>query len=484
MKRLLLTLLLLALSFIGLIIVRTVRLRSLQPPVERATAGQPLPGAAEHLAGAIRIPTISNSDPARRDTQAFAALHGYLASAFPKAHATLCREVLGRDALLYTWPGSELLLATVVLMAHMDVVPVEPASESAWTYAAFSGQIAQGFVWGRGAMDDKVGVLGALEAVEALLTSGFRPRRTEYLAFGVDEEVGGIQGAAQIAALLRARSVRPELVLDEGGSVTDRIVPAVSQPVAVVGIVDKGYLNVQITAHDAGGPSWKPPRWTAAGRVARAAAALEDNPFPARLSGPTDRFFDYPSPEMSGGMRLVMANRWLFEPLILRKLAAAPSSNPGIRTTTAVTILEGSPKENVLASRARAVVNFRLYPGDAIAGVLAHVRRTVDDPTLDIRVIGDRAEASPISSTDSRAWGVLGRTIRQIFPEAVVAPYLGYGSDAEHFAGLSPNVYRFLPVLVRLEDLDRVHRINERIAVESYLRAVRFYAQFLQNAAG
>jgi len=138
----------------------------------------------------------------------------------------------------------------------------------------------------------------------------------------------------------------------------------------------------------------------------------------------------------------------------------------------------------VLASRARAVVNFRLYPGDDIAAVLSHVRRIVDDPTLEIRVIGDRAEASPISSTDSRAWAVLGRTIRQIFPEALVAPYLGYGSDAEHFTALSPNVYRFLPVVVRPEDLDRVHGTNERIAVEAYLRAVRFYVQFIQNTAG
>lgn len=483
MKRILLALLVLLAALAGVVLVRATRLPSLQLPAETAVTVEPLPGAAERLAAALRIPTVSHGDTARSDAAAFAALHAHLAGAFPRVHATLRREEVVRGAVLYTWPGSDPALAPVVLMGHLDVVPVEPGTDSAWTRPPFGGEIADGFVWGRGALDDKAGVLGILEAVEALLAGGFTPRRTVHLAFGGDEEVGGA-GARGIAALLRARGIRPELVLDEGGVVTEGIVPGVAGRVALIGIAEKGYLDVEITARDRGGHSSMPPRVTAVGRVSRAVTALEDHPLRAELGGTTGRFLDYLGPEMPFGMRVVMANRWLFGPAVRWQMSASPSTDAGIRTTTAPTMLQGSEKANVLASRARAVVNFRLRPGERIADVMEHVRRVVDDPALELRPVGPQAEPSPISSTDSEAWRALNRSIRQVYPEAVVAPYLVVGAtDARHFAGLSRNVYRFLPVVMRSEDLGRMHGTDERIAVDGYRRAVRFYAQLLRNTA-
>ncbi|HVR69657.1 MAG TPA: M20 family peptidase [Vicinamibacteria bacterium] len=438
--------------------------------------------AAERLAGAIRIRTLSTEDPGQRPDAEFAALHAYLARSFPRAHATLAREAVGRDALLYTWAGTDPALAPIVLMGHMDVVPVEAAAETAWEHPPFGGDVAGGFVWGRGSLDDKVTVLGILEAVEALAAGGFRPRRTVLLAFGADEEVGGGEGAAEVARLLRERLVVPELVLDEGGAILHDAVPGVRAPVALIGIAEKGFASVELVAKSEGGHSMAPPPHTTVGVLARAIARLEERQFPAELRGATAALFDYVGPEMPFGMRLLFANRWLFGPLIERNLARNPSTNAAIRTTTAATVFEGGPRHNVLPSQARAVVNFRILPGDSVAAVRQHVRDVVNDPAVVVTVLDPATEPSPVSPTDSAAWMVLQRTTRQVFPDAVVAPYLVTGgTDARHFSGLTPNVYRFTPTRMTLPDLTRVHGTNERVSVSNYAEAVQFYAQLLRN---
>src|SRR5687768_12253161 len=193
------------------------------PPVEAGTRS----GAAERLAGAIRIPTISPEDAAHFDAAAFQALHEYLAAQFPRTHSVLQRETVATHSLLYTWRGSEISLKPIMLIGHLDVVPVEPGTESVWQQEPFGGRIADGFVWGRGSIDDKSAVLGSLEAVEMLLEEGFQPTRSVYLAFGHDEEIGGTRGAGEIAALLQRRGVQLEMVVDEGGVLADGIVPGV-----------------------------------------------------------------------------------------------------------------------------------------------------------------------------------------------------------------------------------------------------------------
>jgi carboxypeptidase PM20D1 len=186
---------------------------------------------------------------------------------------------------------------------------------------------------------------------------------------------------------------------------------------------------------------------------------------------------------MAMPLRAVFANFWLFEGLVKKQLTATPATAAQVRTTTAPTMLSGSVQENILPAAARAVVNFRILPGDSIQGVLRHVRQIIDDPTVTVRIYpGMTAEPSPISATDSPAFGMLQRTIRQVYPEAVVAPGLMIGaSDARLYADVSRDVYRFVPLVVASEDLARVHGTNERMPVEDYARIVRFYRQLLEN---
>jgi carboxypeptidase PM20D1 len=254
--------------------------------------------------------------------------------------------------------------------------------------------------------------------------------------------------------------------------------------VALVGVAEKGFASVELVVEGEGGHSSMPPPNTAVGILSRAVARLEAEPLPADLRGGTRLLFEHVGPEMPFGMRLVFANLWLLEPVLLRQMAAKPSTNAGVRTTLAATMFEGSPKENVLPVRARAVVNFRILPGDSVQGVLEHVRRVVDDPRVKLSTLNFVSEPSPVSRTDSEAWRLLQKSIRQVFPKVLVAPYLGVSAaDARHFTGLSDNVYRFIPMQLESADLARIHGRDERVSVAGYADIVRFYAQYLRNAA-
>jgi carboxypeptidase PM20D1 len=485
MKRLLLLLSSALVLLAGVALARTVRYGPAQPVVEPAPEVAIPEGAAERLAGSLRIPTVSHEDLAAFDAEAFQALHAYLRAAFPRVHSQLRRETVGTHSLLYTWRGSDSSLKPVLLMGHLDVVPVEPGTEEKWQEHPFSGRIAGGFIWGRGAIDNKSAVLGTMEAVEMLLGAGFRPARTVYLAYGHDEEVGGTRGAREIAALLKRRGVELEMVLDEGGVIGDGIMPGISAPTALVGIAEKGFVSVELSTRAAGGHSSLPPRRSAIGILGAAIARLEESPMPARLHGPTQQLFERIAPRFPFAQRAVFANLWATRPLVMRKLEASPTTNAMVRTTTAATIFQAGTKENVLPSRARAVVNFRILPGDSVAGVLEHVRRVIDHPRVEVKPApGFSAEPSAVSSTESESFRAVERTIRSVAPETIVAPYLVVVvTDSRYYRELSRNVLRFLPVRLTARDLERMHGTNERIAVRDYERAIRFYRQLILNTA-
>lgn len=466
--------------------VRALRLTSRQvrvAPVHDVEVDVAL--AAERLAGALRFPTVSSQEPEATDAAAFDGLRGYLEQAFPLVHARLQRERVGDHSLLFTWSGSDASLLPMLLLSHLDVVPVEPGTEPAWEHAPFAGDVAAGFVWGRGALDDKAGVVGILEAVETLLARDVRPRRTIVLAFGHDEEVGGRRGAVAIAQRLQAARLRFEFILDEGMAIVEGVVPGVEEPVALIGVAEKGYATVRLAAKASGGHSSMPPRETAIGLLSRAIARLESHPMTARFEGVPAELLAALAPELPFGRRLILANLWLFRPLLVRQLASAPNTAALLRTTGAPTMLIAGVKENVLPQRAEALVNFRIRPGDSVAGVLEHVRRTVADPRVEVSLVGDHSsEPSPVSSAASSGFEAIARAVREVEPRALVAPSLVLGAtDARHYQALSPAVYRFLPVTLRPDDLPRVHGTNERIAVEDYRRAVRIYVQLLRRAA-
>ncbi|MBX6311431.1 MAG: M20 family peptidase [Isosphaeraceae bacterium] len=475
------------LVLVGVLLVRTFALTSRQGPAPPAVRLPVIDAEAiDRLAGAIRFPTISPQDPAASDAEAFGHLHDYLRRSFPETFQRLSPEVVAGHSLLFTWWGTDTALAPIVLLAHLDVVPVAADLEERWTHPPFSGAIADGYVWGRGTLDDKVAVVGILEAVERLLKQGFQPRRTVLLAFGHDEEIGGRRGARALAALLRKRKIRPLCVLDEGSAIGQGLIPGLAAPVALVGIAEKGYLTVELSTEAAGGHSSMPPAQTAVGIIAAAVARLEQNPMPGSLDGVVGQTFAHLGPEMPFGLRMVFANLWLFGGLVERQLAARPATNAALRTTMAATLIEGGLKENILPTRARAVLNFRIRPGDRIATVLDHVRRTVADPRVAIRPL-DRTlatEPSRVSSTKSESYELLRRTIRQVFPGALVAPSLAIAAtDSAHYLDLGGDTYRFLPIVATADDLARIHGANERIGIEVYKNCVRFYIQWIRNAA-
>ncbi|PYQ58025.1 MAG: hypothetical protein DMF53_21255, partial [Acidobacteria bacterium] len=313
---------------------------------------------------------------------------------------------------------------------------------------------------------------------------GFQPDRTIYFAFGHDEEVGGKYGAAEIAKLLAQRGVKPAFILDEGGLIAVDAIPGLTRPAAMVSTVEKGYLSVELVARSEGGHSSMPPPHSAIGTLAAAVEKLEDNQMPARLAGATRRSYQYLAPEMPFGPRVILANLWLFGPLLERQAAADPAANARIRTTTAPTIFQGGIKENVLPHEARAVVNFRILPGDSIQGVLRHVRDTVGSG-LRVSPTGDaNSEPSPESDVRAPEFALIQRTLAQTFPDAIVSPnLLSGGTDTKRYRAFTPNVYRFVPMRLKPEDLKRIHGINERVGIANYGEIVRFYAQLIRNGS-
>ena len=437
----------------------------------------------QKLAEAVRFATLSNENPADFDAAAFAALHAWLEESFPRAHAALEREKIGAGSLLYTWPGSDASLAPVLLTSHLDVVPA-PDPET-WTHPPFAGTIADGFVWGRGTLDDKAGVIATLEAVETLVAEGFRPRRTVWLAFGHDEELGGEAGAGAITAHIAERGARAWFSLDEGLAILEPGEGSFAEkPLALIGVAEKGYLTLRLTARAVGGHSSVPPPSTAVGRLARAVVRIEENPLPARTGGVVSDMLRAVAPHTSGLRRFVLAWPGLFGWLIEGQLEAEPSTNAMVRTTTAVTMIDGGTKANVLPREASARVNFRLLPGDESEEVIAHVRRTIDDPEIEI-VVETRDEASPVSDPKSDAFALVAQVIGEVAPDAVVAPALVVGgTDTKHYAKVSENGFRFLPVRFATGDLERVHGRDERISVENVRAAVAFYTALLRRASG
>jgi len=484
MKKLSLTLLGILATLVGVIFVRTVTSPSRQLQVGPAQAiAIDRTGALQRLSAAIRFKTTSFQDPSDASAQEFTRFHVFLAKSFPRVHQQLTKETVNGHSLLFTWNGKDARLKPMLLMGHMDVVPVDAPTERQWTHPPFAGQIADGYIWGRGAMDDKVSVLGILEAAEYLLSAGFQPQRTIYLAFGHDEEIGGANGAGKIAELLRGRAIELEYLLDEGTNIVDGIIPGLAVPAALIGIAEKGYLSLELSVETAGGHSSIPPIDTAIGIVSRALQKLEVAPFPARLSGPTRQMFEFLGPEMAWAKRLPLANLWLFDPLVRKQLAASPLTNAVIRTTLAPTLFNAGMNDYVLPTKASAVVNLRILPGDTIAGTTEHVRKTIDDPRVKIAALPIRVEPSAVSDIEAASFQLIHRTIRQAIPEALVAPaLLVAGTDSRHYAPLTKNIYRFLPITLRPDDARRYHGIDERISLQDYERCVRFYLQLIRNS--
>lgn len=438
--------------------------------------------AAQRLGEALGFRTVSIKGGPVAAGQ-FLNFHNYLENRYPGTHRELERETVNVYSLLFTWRGSDASLGPVAILAHMDVVPVKQDSEADWTHPPFEGIVTDDHVWGRGALDMKQSLMAVMEAVEYLVDSGFKPKRTIYLAFGHDEEIGGNDGAEKIVERLQERDVHLEFTLDEGSAVVEGIIPNIARPVALIGLAEKGSAILELTARGEGGHGSMPPRHTAVGKLARAVHSIEVQQMPPDIRRPFSDMFEYLAPEMPFLQRLVVANRWLFGPLLISRLEKSRATNAAIRTTTAMTMLKGSDASNVLPTAATAVGTFRLLPGDTVEHLVEHVRSVVDDDKVSIRIAGAGAtEPSQVSATDAPGFAAINKAVRQVLPDAIVVPGLVVtGTDSKHYESISNNSYRFVPMRMGPEDIRRIHGIDERIGIENYLEIIRFYIQILRN---
>ncbi len=476
---------LLLVGILSIVLFNTFNYSSRQIKVEAIPKTAVSEKAAERLGDAVRIPTVSREGFI--DTAAFLRLDTFLARSFPRVDSMLVHKRINRFSHVYKWSGQKSGLEPILLTGHLDVVPAEGDQLARWTKDPFSGLVEGGFIWGRGTLDDKGACLGILEAIEQLLDEDYVPERTIYLAFGHDEEVRGARGAQQIARYFESEGLRFAYVMDEGMVILDNALPGLDSPFAGVGVAEKGYATLELTVRlEEGGHSSMPPKETAIGILSRAIYRLQQNPLPARMEGIVSSMLDHLGPEMAFPMKAAFANRWLTGGLLQGQLSRQPSGNAMIRTTAAPTILKSGFKENVLPLSATAKVNFRIVPGETVESTIQQVKAVVADERISVQPVeaGTDVNPSPVSDPNGFGFHTIQKTIREIYPEAVVAPALVIAAtDARYYVNVSDQVFRFFPVRIDNEDLKRIHGIDERISVEAYQDVIRFYRQLIKNSA-
>lgn len=439
----------------------------------------PLPDEVfSRLSEAVTYKTVTPAINENRDSAAFRAFHRFLERSFPLVHQKLSKKEFKEFAILFEWKGKNPNLKPILFVAHQDVVPAD--NESDWEVPPFSGERRNGFVYGRGTLDIKSGLLGILEAAEQLLKEGYQPERTIYFSFGHDEEGKG-EGAKAIADYLKQNKIQLEYVLDEGGIVLNKALPGIDKPVALIGIAEKGFCNVKITSKGLGGHSSMPAKESPVTSLAKAINRINEKPMPASLTGTASALFDFAAPEMKFPLRVIFSNQWLFAPVIKSQMEKAPSSNAAIRTTMAFTMLEGSSKENVIPSKANALLNSRLLPGDTPDKLLQHLKETVNDENISFELTGTMQLPGKISDTSSAGFKKIQRTISAIAPDLVVAPFLLVAlTDSRFFTDVADDIYRFNLVRYEKKDIERLHGNNERIREEDYKRMIWFYREMMK----
>jgi len=483
-RRLIRVLSLSVLGLVAVLLLRTFSNPSRQVDASSSAFHVPLAidseQAAARLAEAIRFRTISSRDEALFDRAPFEELLSWFEATYPAVYSELSVQHLAGQSLLLFWRGSDPAAPTGVFMAHLDVVPVEAGTEADWTHPPFAGAIAEGHIWGRGTLDVKSGAVALHEAITALLAEGYQPKRGLWFVFGHDEEIGGGEGALPIAQWMQEREQEVAFVVDEGGFILDGVFPELGgRPLAMIDIAEKGYATVHLQVKGEGGHSSVPPPSTSVGRLAAALAKLEAHPFPLEFTEPVRQQFEHLAPEMPFLKRLVLSNLWLFGGLVRGQLAADPKTNAMVRTTTAVTVMNGGVQENVVPQHASASVNFRMLPGTDEDDVLEHVQRVIADDSIVVE-LGTVTHPPAPAEVDHSFYESIAEAIRSVYSDAVVVPALLYGAtDSRHYGGLTNNVYRFHGIRLPVDDVSGFHGTNERVQVQSYAKAIEILARMM-----
>ena len=470
--------LILVAAFAAVVAVRTIRFTPKpQPPVSDEEFDFDKEAAVEALAQLVRCKTISYNDKSLEDDAEFEKLLSLLPGLYPEVFKVCSLDQLPDRALLLRWPGKN-SGDPAVLMAHYDVVPV---NEENWEKPPFAAILEDGVLWGRGTLDTKVTFNGVFSAANYLIAQGFQPERDIYFAFSGGEEVNG-KGAPNIVRYFIDHHIQPALVVDEGGAVVENVFPGVTKPCGVIGIAEKGMMNVQYRAVSNGGHASAPKPHTPVGILAAACKSIEDHPFKAHIEGPAAQMFDTLGRYSTPLYRMIFANMWCFGWVIdLLGKKSGGEINALVRTTSAFTQMEGSSARNVIPPEAKMVANMRLNPADSVSSALEYLKKTVQDPNVEITVL-EAFEPSPVSETDCEAWDKVTYAVANTWKGCVVTPYLMVQcSDSRHYGRLSNHVYRFSAMDMTAEERASIHGNNERSRVEAIAKAVEFYIRLMKQ---
>ena len=468
----------LLLAFAAVIAVRTIRFTpKSQPAVSEEFFDFDKEAAVDALAKLVRCRTISYNDKSLEDDGEFEKLIAMLPELYPNVFRVCSFEQLPDRALLLRWQGKN-SGDPAVLMAHYDVVPV---NEENWEKPPFAGILENGILWGRGTLDTKVTFSGVFSAANYLIGQGFQPEQDIYFAFSGGEEVNG-KGAPNIVQYFIDHNIQPAIVVDEGGAVVENVFPGVTKPCGVIGIAEKGMMNVQYRAVSNGGHASAPKPHTPVGVLAAACKRIEDHPFKAHIEGPAAQMFDTLGRYSTPLYRMIFANMWCFGWVIdLLGKKNGGEINALIRTTSAFTQMEGSSARNVIPPEAKMVANMRLNPADSVASALEYLKKTVADDNVEITVL-ESFEPSPVSETDCPAWDKVAYAVANTWKGCVVTPYLMVQcSDSRHYGKISNHVYRFSAMDMTGEERASIHGNNERIRVETIGKAVEFYIRLMKQ---
>jgi carboxypeptidase PM20D1 len=466
--------------------------------VEQINIDVDLDGAVARLSKAVQFPTISNQDRNDFDTKAFSDYHQFLVEAYPNVHKTLKRGVLGDPrpySLLYTWKGKDPSLPPALFYAHEDVVPVPDDSRDQWKQEPFSGAIADGYIWGRGVLDDKNQIHAILEAAEMKIKEGWQPSRTLYFVFGQDEEVGGPEGAKHVADVLEKRGIkRFAFVMDESAPLIPGIFPGIPDNTALIGIAQKGFISLELAMNGIGGHSSQPPKESNIGILAKAITKLEAAQFPYRIHPALRYQYRYMGPELDEAKQPMYAavafgkdgEMTDLEKNFIEEMATNQVTRAMLHTTIAVTMFNAGIKDNVLPPSATAVVNFRPMPGDTPEVIINHVKKAIDDDRITVRDISASTPATAVANPNGKGYKAMEKTIRQIWGnDLIVAPFFVIGgSDSKHFQArpFAPDVYTFTAIqLDSMKEFAGFHGVNERIRVDEYAKTIGFFYQLMNN---
>lgn len=441
----------------------------------------------KNLSRAISIQTISHNNPEDTDWSKFDEFREFLLETHPLIKEKLELTVVGRANLVFLWKGKDSSLDPIALLSHQDVVPVEEGTDGDWVHPAFEGYDDGEFIWGRGALDMKNHLMAVMESVETLLEEGFEPERDVYLLFGENEEVvaSDDSGATAIMHYLQDKGVHLDSIIDEGGAMLPVNIKGVlnDKYLAGIGIAEKGYADYKVTVHSKGGHSSQSPKHTAVGKLADVIKDIENHQFPSHISKDTFELFSSIGKNCTYPVRLVTCNLKFLKPVMKEIMKQIPPAASFIRTTTGITMAEGSPAANVLPQAASVTVNFRMMPGTSVKDVENHIRKVVRNKNIDVELIQGK-EPSAFSPTDSRCYNIIKELTESSDPRVIVAPFLVMGgTDACYYQPVCENIYRFAPFKAGVDLLLTTHSTNERLPVECIESSLTFFKKYIKLAS-